>query len=140
METTECNHVVNRPYPWNVDGEIACECVKCGMVGVYRFGESSAHRMISPPTTITKREEILQKAIQCVTVDRQATHGKPENSFQDIAHLWSWYLDIKIEPWQVAVMMSLFKHARHKSNPSHEDNACDSAGYMAIATELLSSK
>lgn len=92
----------------------------------------------TPPPTITKREEILQKAIQCVTIDRQATHGKPENSFQDIAHLWSWYKGIEFTPQEVAVMMALMKLARIKSNHQNDDNFVDLSGYCALAAELKS--
>ncbi len=89
-----------------------------------------------PPTTIAKREEILQKAIQCVTVDRQATHGKPENSFADIAHLWSWWKGIEFTHHDVAVMMGLMKTARIKANPDHEDSYVDNCGYYSLAAEL----
>lgn len=97
----------------------------------------SESNILSIPT-ITKREEILQAALQCVMKDRQATHGKPENSFADIAHLWSWFTGHTFTPYEVAVMMSLMKMARIKGNPDHEDSKTDLAGYIAIAAELKS--
>lgn len=82
------------------------------------------------------RKETLDKAAECVLKDRQVTHGPPENSFADIAAFWSAYLNIKIAPYQVAMMMTLLKVARSKTSPMHEDHYVDAAGYSAIAAEL----
>lgn len=93
-----------------------------------------------------KRKEILEKAIACVCQDRQATHGKPENTFQAIADLWSSYLyhrfgvEDALAPHDVAWMMTLFKTARAIANPTHEDNPIDAAGYAALAGELALEK
>ena len=51
------------------------------------------------------RTEILDKANEYITRDRQATHGEAENSFADIAGLWSAYLHKEINPRDVAMMM-----------------------------------
>lgn len=82
------------------------------------------------------RDEILQAATQCVTVDRAATHGNAENTFGLIAAYWSAYLDQPVSAHDAASMMVLFKLARMKGNPQHIDNAIDAAGYAAIAGEL----
>ena len=82
------------------------------------------------------RTEILNKANEYITKDRQSTHGDAEDSFANIANLWGAYLDKVISTQDVAIMMTLLKIARYKKNPSHTDNAIDMAGYAAIAGEL----
>jgi hypothetical protein len=86
------------------------------------------------------REEILNTASQYVTKDRATTHGDAEDNFENIADLWSWWLHGReiyaINGFDVAVMMTLFKIARIKANPSHVDSYVDGAGYLAIAGEI----
>ena len=86
----------------------------------------------------TTRKTILEAAEACVCRDRQDTHGKPEDSFGEIADLWTAYLDIgrEITPVDVAQMMILLKIARAKGNPKHADNWIDMAGYAACAGEI----
>ena len=68
--------------------------------------------------------------------DREATHGKPEDSFGLIAQFWSSYLGIEIKDYQVALMMGLLKIARLKFNPQSEDGWIDCGGYSACGAEL----
>ena len=88
------------------------------------------------------RDYILNKAIQCITVDRAATHGDAEDSFSEIAKLWSWWIDnrtipeAELLPEDVAMMMALFKIGRIAGNPTHYDNYVDLAGYTALAGEI----
>ena len=84
------------------------------------------------------RTETLDAARQAITVDRAATHGEAENTFADIAALWSVLFGIDITAAQVAQAMVLFKVARMKANPGHADNYTDAVGYAAIAGELAS--
>jgi hypothetical protein len=82
------------------------------------------------------RQQTLEQATACVMKDRQASHGKPEDSFALIAKFWSAYLGIEIAPHQVAELMVLLKVARAKLNKVNEDNRVDIAGYAACAAEL----
>ena len=86
------------------------------------------------------REQILSTAIQYVTKDRAATHGDAEDSFDNIADLWSWWMDGRercvFNGLDVAMMMVFFKLARIKGNPGHLDSFVDGAGYLAIAGEI----
>ena len=88
------------------------------------------------------RDYILNKAIQCITVDRAATHGDAEDSFSEIAKLWSWWIDnrtipeAELLPEDVSMMMALFKIGRIAGNPTHYDNYVDLAGYTALAGEI----
>jgi Domain of unknown function (DUF6378) len=86
----------------------------------------------TPPT---KREEILREAIQCVTKDRNATHGDPEDNFTTIAGFWNTYLDGRtagdLTAADVATMMILMKVSRTITSPEHKDHWIDIAGYAA---------
>ena len=82
------------------------------------------------------RADILDTAKEYVTKDRAATHGDAERNFGLIAAYWSAHLNKNISPHDVAVMMTLMKLARMKSNPAHADSAIDAAGYSALAGEI----
>ena len=82
------------------------------------------------------RADILYEAKICVTRDRNATHGNPEDSFAAIAELWSAHLHQRITGIDVAVMMALLKCARIKANPANPDNWIDGAGYLACGGEI----
>lgn len=85
-----------------------------------------------------KRSELLATAAKIVGKDRQATHGRPEDSFTRIARLWSGYLDFEIQPHDVPALMALLKLARIRENPTHDDNWIDLAGYAACGSEVVS--
>lgn len=84
-----------------------------------------------------KRAELLATASDVVGKDRQATHGRPEDSFTRIARMWSAYLDIEVQPHDVAALMVLLKLARIRENPTHDDNWIDLAGYAACGSEVV---
>jgi hypothetical protein len=81
------------------------------------------------------RADILDTAKDYVTKDRAATHGDAERNFGLIAAYWSAHLNKNISPHDVAVMMTLLKLARAKSNPKHADNWVDGCGYLALGGE-----
>lgn len=81
------------------------------------------------------RSEILDTAKQYINVDRADTHGDAESNFGLIAAYWSAHLNRTIRPHDVAVMMTLMKLARAKSNPKHIDNWIDGCGYLALGGE-----
>ena len=92
----------------------------------------------SPEPRSHSRGSILDTAKEYVTKDRAADHGDMEDNFQRIAEFWSVHLDQLIDAHDVAVMMTLLKVARIKSNPHHMDNFIDGAGYLACGGELVS--
>lgn len=75
------------------------------------------------------RKRLLGIVEQAVCKDRQATHGRPEDNFADIALMWQIYKGTEFTAEDVAVMMALVKVARLKSNADHVDNWIDLAGY-----------
>jgi hypothetical protein len=82
------------------------------------------------------RSDILDAAKEYITKDRNATHGDAERNFGLIATYWSAHLDANITAHDVAVMMTLLKLARIKSNHANPDNWVDGCGYMACGGEL----
>lgn len=83
-----------------------------------------------------KRAEILDTAKVLVTGNRQAAHGKPEETFGKLADIWSAMLGVPITPEQAALMLAALKIARAWNNPQHDDNWIDLAGYAACGGEL----
>jgi hypothetical protein len=91
------------------------------------------------------RASILDAVKKTICEDRQDVHGNPEDTHVLIAQFWNLYaMQIREDETRaelfhaqdVAVMMALFKIARHAVNPSHADNLHDGIGYLAIAAEL----
>ena len=83
------------------------------------------------------RGEVLDLAKEYVTKERAQEHGDLEQNFDRIADLWNSYLEGSyIGVKDVAVMMTLLKLARIRSNPENIDNWVDAAGYMACGGEL----
>lgn len=88
------------------------------------------------------RDEVLDKAKQCVSGNREQDYGTPEHNFSVIADLWTVYLfnldSAELTPKDVAAMLSLMKIARISSGHAKEDNWVDLAGYAACGGELES--
>lgn len=83
------------------------------------------------------RAELLQEAARCVTGEREAQYGGPEDSFAAIAAYWSVFLGRSVSPGDVAQMMCLLKLARLKGAAGkHQDSWVDLAGYAACGCEI----
>ena len=82
------------------------------------------------------RAGILAEAARIVTQDRNVTHGEPEETFGLIAAYWSAHLDHPVSAADVAAMMTLFKLARLKANPTNPENWVDGCGYLACGGEI----
>lgn len=82
------------------------------------------------------RRKVLEEAVKCVCQDREGQYGSPENSFNEIAKLWTVWLGMKITPQDVAVMMAMLKIARIKTGRFKEDSYIDACGYLACAAEI----
>jgi hypothetical protein len=79
--------------------------------------------------------EYLDTAAKIVTGQRQYDYGDKYQNHENIAKLWSGYLDYEISAHNVAICMMLVKVARLKHRPT-EDCYIDMAGYAAIAGEI----
>tara|TARA_R100000935_G_scaffold49911_2_gene75564 strand:- start:412 stop:687 length:276 start_codon:yes stop_codon:yes gene_type:complete len=82
------------------------------------------------------RSEVLDLAKKYITKDRNSTHGDMEDNFTLIAEYWGLHLEFHINAHDVAVMMTLLKLARLKSNPQNSENWVDGCGYLGCGGEL----
>lgn len=83
------------------------------------------------------REDILNKAKECVCGNRQEDYGSPEDNFNLIAELWTSYTGCEISATDVSTMMALLKIARIKTGSGTEDSFVDLAGYAACGGEIF---
>ncbi len=91
------------------------------------------------------RGEVLDEVRNCVCKDRQNTYGDAEDNFNDIADLWTWWLEKRgllangkhLEAVDVAVMSGMIKTARMAKNIEHLDNFIDLAGYAVCGAGLI---
>ena len=81
------------------------------------------------------RREVLKKAGELITQDREREHGLPRHNFARISRMWSGYLEKDITPSDVCVMMVLLKAARLRHKLS-DDSFIDMAGYAALGSEV----
>ena len=82
-----------------------------------------------------KTKEFLTRASTLVAGDREKDYGDKVHNHNNIAKLWSAYLDVEVKAHDVAIMMALLKVARTKFGAPTEDTYVDAAAYMAIAGE-----
>ena len=90
-----------------------------------------------------KKEEILAKAKDIISNDRNESHGDAFQNHAEIAEFWNIFLDKKLQPMasitaeDVALMMVLLKVSRHTQGTKNNlDNFIDMCGYAAIAGEI----
>lgn len=81
-------------------------------------------------------ENILTEAERIVYGDMERTYGTPAKNLNQIARLWSAYLDTEITAHEVCDMMMLLKLARLQNNPEHRDSLVDIAGYAALKERI----
>lgn len=86
--------------------------------------------------SVSAREALLMEAVKCVTKDRNAQYGPPEDSFKIIAKLWSLILGVEVTAHQVALCLVQLKVARLVKNPTHHDSKVDGAGYFACMADI----
>jgi hypothetical protein len=89
---------------------------------------------------MTAREELLQKAMQYVSKDRNSSYDEPENNFGRIADILNvmGYQHAErgaLKPSDVAQISIAIKVARLAHSPHHEDSWVDLAGYAACGWE-----
>ena len=83
-------------------------------------------------------KQILSKAFDLMSGDRQESYGDPTANHDRIAGIWSIILGVPVSAEQVALCMAGMKLARLAYDPSHLDSYIDGAAYMAIAGEIAS--
>ena len=134
-------------HPQATTSEIA-KATKTSYGYVYKImSKIGTPKVVAEPVSVTpewttrswkSRADILDTAKEYVTKVRAADHGDMEDNFNVIADYWTVHLEQHIDARDVAVMMTLLKVARIKSNPKHMDNWVDACGYMACGGEIVS--
>ena len=81
-------------------------------------------------------KELLSEANKLVGGDRQKDYGDKVKNHNNIAKLWSAYLDTPVTAHDVAIMMALLKIARTKLGAVSKDTYIDMSAYSAIAGEI----
>lgn len=88
--------------------------------------------------------EILSRASNLVTGDREKQHGNKVDNHTNIARFWSAYLQCiktnELSPENVAMMMALLKVARTTLGNHNPDDYIDGSAYVGIAGEIKSRK
>jgi|TARA_X000001382_G_scaffold26517_2_gene17016 hypothetical protein len=90
--------------------------------------------------------EILETTKNLVSNDRNDKHGDKLENHQNIARLWTSYIqnktstDLIILPEDVANLMALLKIARTQAGQHNIDDYVDACGYSAIAGEIAQRK
>lgn len=79
---------------------------------------------------------ITEEAKNLVNGDRQQDYGNIDASFMRTAGLWSAYLGIHIDKFDVAKLMMLLKISRAK-HTNHRDSYVDIVGYVECVDKLL---
>lgn len=72
---------------------------------------------------------------RAIIQDRGMDYGHPTDNMSRTASLWAAYLEMPIEPEQVAICLALVKVARSMET-GKVDNYIDGAAYIAIAGQL----
>jgi hypothetical protein len=83
-----------------------------------------------------KSNQFLNQAGVLVQGQREKDYGDKVDNHNNIAKLWSAYLDTKVEAHDVAIMMALLKIARTKLGAVSKDTYIDMSAYSAIAGEI----
>ena len=82
----------------------------------------------------TKR--FLKEADTLISGQRHKDYGDKTKNHNNIARLWSAYLDVHVEAHDVAILMVLLKIARTKLGDVSKDTYTDMSAYGAIAGEI----
>ena len=81
-----------------------------------------------------KANDYLTEA-RAIIQDRGMDYGHPSDNMSRTASLWAAYLEMPVEPHQVAMCLALVKIARSMET-GKVDNYIDGAAYMAISGQL----
>ena len=93
-----------------------------------------------------KSTDILYKTKSLLSEDREKSHGNKIINHENIARLWTGYLQNKFKlaliilPEDVATLMALLKIARTQAGEHNLDDYVDACGYSAIAGEIAENR
>ena len=76
--------------------------------------------------------EIVRDRTIGILMSREQNFDDPRPMFDAIAAIWSAYLGIPIDHYDVAVMLNLFKIQRNKYGGFKEDHGDDEINYLTL--------
>jgi len=82
--------------------------------------------------TREKAADLLHHAAELINGQRAKDYGEPQQSFENIAKMWSTYLHQEITVTDVGMMMILLKVSRNRRGIDKQDNFVDICGYAAL--------
>lgn len=82
------------------------------------------------------RGSILAEAHRLIYGPRAQSYGDARESFGRVAGMWSAYLGHPVTARDVALMMTLLKISRSKTDPTGLDHYADGCGYLALGGEI----
>lgn len=68
---------------------------------------------------------------------RVSVYGDPTVTFQQIATMWSGYLNTEVKATDVPLMLNQMKMVRTRQAPDYSDNSDDMEGYLDIFRQLV---
>lgn len=80
----------------------------------------------------TRAASLLHDTADLIDGIKAKEYGDPDKSFNDIAQMWSIYLNHHISPIDVGMMMVLMKVVRNSGGRHKQDNCIDICGYAAL--------
>lgn len=83
----------------------------------------------------SKSESVLQEAERIINGERRTDYGPAEESFNEIAGLWSVVIGVTVTPEQVALCMIMLKISRYLEG-SQRDSVVDLCGYAGLLEVL----
>lgn len=86
-----------------------------------------------PMISRQKAAELLMHAAELINGQRAQDYGEPQQSFENIARMWSTYLHTEITVTDVGMMMILLKVSRNRRGIDKQDNFVDICGYASLA-------
>lgn len=91
-------------------------------------------KLVNP---VPEHSAILQQADELINGQRAKDYGDANESFQQLAALWSPILGVQITPAQVALCLVQLKISRLLHTPNHTDSWVDAAGYIALGAKVV---
>lgn len=115
--------------------------VEVDMKGLDKAQDVAPDHVRDVTQKVDRGRRIAEEAIRTINGERQIQYGRPEDTFERIAHLWMAYLvdmgnGVAITPAMVADMMCLLKIARERGGKSKKDNYVDLIGYAMLGASM----
>lgn len=87
----------------------------------------------------SKREQLLNEAVNLTCGDRNATYGEPVANMQHIADIFNAWTGRDLTAREVAQLHTCTKMARRTTTPDHRDSYVDDMAYTGIEYECATS-